>query len=102
MSKLNCVDCPFPAMARRVELCCDAATAKRSLWVHFLDHENSPVNGRKREVTMKTPLVMVLVAVVLVTVCTLAVMNKACKNSQQHPWCAPMSSLRHHIKTGHS
>jgi Tfp pilus assembly protein PilV len=51
---------------------------------------------------MKTPLVMVLVAVLLVTVGTLAVMNKACKNSQQHPWCAPMSSLRHHIKTGHS
>jgi hypothetical protein len=33
--------------------------------------------GRGREVTMKSPLVFVLVAVVLVTVGTLAVMNKA-------------------------
>jgi hypothetical protein len=36
---------------------------------------------------MKSPLVIVLVAVVLVTAGTLAVMNKACKN--QHAWCAP-------------
>jgi hypothetical protein len=51
---------------------------------------------------MKSPLVIFLVAVVLVTVGTLAVMNKACKSSQ-HSWCAPMSSvLRHHIKTEHS
>jgi hypothetical protein len=48
---------------------------------------------------MKSRLVIVLVAVVLVTVSTLAVMNKACKSSQ-HAWCAPMSSMRHHIKTG--
>src|SRR5215469_3361928 len=27
------------------------------------------------------------------------VMNKACKSSQ-HAWCAPMSTVRHHIKTG--
>ena len=57
--------------------------------------------GRGREVTMKTPLVIVLVAVVLVTVGTLAVMNKACKSSQ-HAWCAPMSTVRHHMETGHS
>jgi hypothetical protein len=44
---------------------------------------------------VKSPLVFVLVAVVLVTVGTLAVMNKACK------WCAPMSSVQHHIKIGH-
>jgi hypothetical protein len=50
---------------------------------------------------MKSPLVIVLVAVVLVTVGTLAVMNKACKSSQ-HAWCAPMSTVRHHIETGHS
>jgi len=50
-------------------------------------------------VTMKSPLVIVLVAVVLVTVSTLAVMNNACKSSQ-HAWCAPMSSMRHHIKNG--
>jgi len=48
---------------------------------------------------MKSPLVIVLVAVVLVTVSTLAVMNNACK-SGEHEWCAPMSSLRHQIKTG--
>ncbi len=59
------------------------------------------MNGRGREVTMKSPLVIVLVAVVLVTAGTLAVMNKACKSSQ-HAWCAPMSSVGHHIKTGHS
>jgi hypothetical protein len=47
---------------------------------------------------MKSPLVIVLVALVLVTVSTLAVMNKTCKSSQ-HAWCAPM---RHHIKFGHS
>ena len=55
--------------------------------------------GRGREVTMKSPLVFVLVAVVLVTVGTLAVMNKACKSSQ-HAWCAPMTTVRHDIKTG--
>jgi Tfp pilus assembly protein PilV len=48
---------------------------------------------------MKTPLVVVLVAVVLVTVSTLAIINNACKTSQ-HEWCAPMSSMRHHTKTG--
>jgi len=47
---------------------------------------------------MKSPLVIVLVAVVLVTVSTLAVMNNACKSSQ-HAWCAPMSSVRQHINT---
>jgi len=48
---------------------------------------------------MKSPLVIVLVAVVLVAVGLLAVMNKACKSSQ-HAWCAPMATVRHHIKTG--
>jgi hypothetical protein len=56
------------------------------------------VSGRGREVTMKSPLVIVLVAVVLVTVSALAIMNNACKSSQ-HAWCAP-TSMRHHIKTG--
>ena len=59
------------------------------------------MSGRGREVTMKSPLVIVLVAVVLVAISTLAVMNSACKSSQ-HAWCAPMSSVRHHIATGHS
>jgi hypothetical protein len=48
---------------------------------------------------MKSPLVIVLVAVVLVGISTLAIMNTACKSSQ-HAWCAPMSSLRHHTNTG--
>ena len=46
---------------------------------------------------MKSPLVIVLVAVVLVTVGTLAVMNNACKSSQ-HVWCAPMSTVKDHIR----
>jgi len=37
---------------------------------------------------MKNPLVIVLVAVVLGTVGTVAMMNKACKSSE-HAWCAP-------------
>jgi hypothetical protein len=48
---------------------------------------------------MKTPLVIAFVAVVLAAVSTLAIMNNACKSSQ-HAWCAPTSSMRHHIKTG--
>jgi hypothetical protein len=28
-------------------------------------------------------------------------MNNACKSSQ-HEWCAPVSTIRHHIKIGHS
>ena len=32
---------------------------------------------------------------------TLAMMNTACKSSP-HAWCAPMSSLQHHIKTERS
>ena len=47
---------------------------------------------------MKSPLVIVLVAVAVVAVGTLAVMNKACKSSQ-HAWCAP-TSMRYHIKSG--
>jgi hypothetical protein len=49
---------------------------------------------------MKTPLSIVLVAVVLVAGGSLAIMNNACK-SGHHTWCAPISSM-HHVKTGHS
>ena len=49
---------------------------------------------------MKTPLVIVLVAFVL-AFSTLAIMNNACKSSQ-HAWCAPMATVRHHVKTGQS
>ena len=77
-----------------------AATQQRQTFTvgSFLNHENSTIERPGREVTMKSPLVIVLVAVVLVTVGALAVMNKACK-STQHAWCAPMSTLRHHIRT---
>jgi hypothetical protein len=50
---------------------------------------------------MQTPLLIVLTAVVLLAVSTLAIMNNACKTTQ-HEWCAPMSAIRHHVKTGHS
>jgi len=43
---------------------------------------------------MKTPLAIVLTAVVLLTVSTLAIMNNACK-SGQHEWCVP-STIWHH------
>ena len=50
---------------------------------------------------MKTPLAIVIAAIVFGAVSTLAIMNNACKSSQ-HEWCAPVSALRHHIKTEHS
>ena len=50
---------------------------------------------------MKTPLAIILIAVVLVVVSTLAIMNNACKTGR-HEWCAPMSVLGHHKKTEHS
>jgi hypothetical protein len=46
---------------------------------------------------MKSPLIFVLTLFVLAAVSALAVVNEACK-SNQHGWCAPMSSLRHHTK----
>jgi hypothetical protein len=50
---------------------------------------------------MKTPLLIVVVAIVLVAGSTLAIMNNACKSSY-HAWCAPVSDIRHHVKIGHS
>jgi hypothetical protein len=50
---------------------------------------------------MKTPLSIVLVAVVLVAGGGLAIMNNACKSSH-HGWCAPVSDVRHLVKTRHS
>ena len=50
---------------------------------------------------MKTPLLIVIAALVLVTGSTLAIMNNACKSSH-HSWCAPASSIQHHVKIGHS
>jgi hypothetical protein len=46
---------------------------------------------------MKTPLLIVLTAVVLVIGSSLAIMNNACKSSP-HTWCAPSSDIRHHAR----
>ena len=48
---------------------------------------------------MKSLLLIVLTAVVLVAGSALAIMNNACK-SGHHAWSAPMSSIRHHGKIG--
>ncbi len=50
---------------------------------------------------MKTPLLIVVAAIVFVTGSTLAIMNNACK-SGYHSWCAPASSIQHRAKAGHS
>jgi hypothetical protein len=47
---------------------------------------------------MNSPLLVSLVVIVLVVGSTLSVMNKACK-SGYHAWCAPMSTVRHHVRT---
>jgi hypothetical protein len=58
--------------------------------------------SRSIEVAMKTPLLIVLTIAVLGGVGgTLAIMNNACK-SGHHVWCAAISEVRHHTKTGHS
>jgi hypothetical protein len=50
---------------------------------------------------MQRPLLILVTAIVLLAISTLALMNNACK-SGQHQWCAPMSTVRHHINTEHS
>jgi len=50
---------------------------------------------------MKTPLLIVVAAVVFVTGSTLAIMNSACK-SGHHSWCAPVSGFQHHVRAGRS
>jgi hypothetical protein len=47
---------------------------------------------------MNSPLLGVLIVIMLVVGSTLTIMNKACK-SGYHAWCAPMSTVRHHIKS---
>jgi len=47
---------------------------------------------------MKTALVIVLTAAVVIVGSTLTIMNKACK-SGYHTWCNPMFTARHHIMT---
>ena len=47
---------------------------------------------------MNSPLLVVLIVIVLVVGSTLSIMNKACK-SGSHAWCAPISTVHHHLKT---
>jgi hypothetical protein len=86
-----------PAFGKQKQALSFAATqragrAKTFTLSSFLKDENSVSKWSGREATMKSPLVIVLVAVVLVAVGTLTVMNNACKSSQ-HAWCAPTSSF---------
>ena len=57
--------------------------------------------GAHSEVAMKTPLLMVLGAAVLLAGSGLAIMNNACKSSQ-HAWCAPIADIRHQMKSSRS
>jgi hypothetical protein len=47
---------------------------------------------------MNSPLLVAIIVIALVVGSTLSIMNKACK-SGYHSWCAPISTVRHHIKT---
>ena len=58
-------------------------------------------SGAHSEVAMKTPLLMVLGAAVLLAGSGLAIMNNACKSSH-HSWCAPIADVRHQTKTSRS
>jgi len=57
--------------------------------------------GPDSEVAMKTPLLMVLGAAVLLAGGGLALMNNACKSSH-HSWCAPIADVRHQMKASRS
>ena len=79
-------------------------TRRCSFGVHL--HPDNAATGRargarrrQRRPRMKPSLL--IVAVVLVAGSGLAIMNNACK-SGHHTWCAPISNIRHHVKTGHS
>jgi hypothetical protein len=47
---------------------------------------------------MNSPVTAVIILIALVVGSTLSIMNKACK-SGYHAWRAPMSTVRHHMKT---
>ena len=76
----------------------------RSPWVH-LNNDNTAAEGfggpRSSEVAMKSPVLIVLIAIMLVAGSSLAIMNRACK-SNHHAWCVQVSDIRHHVKTKHS
>jgi hypothetical protein len=46
---------------------------------------------------MNSPLLVVIIVIALVAGSTLTIMNKAWK-SGYHAWCAPISTVRHHVK----
>jgi len=46
---------------------------------------------------MNSPLIAVIIVIALLVGSTLSIMNKACK-SGHHAWCAPMSTVGHHVK----
>ena len=47
---------------------------------------------------MNSPLIVSLVVIVLIDGSTLSIMNKACKSGYP-AYCAPMSTVRHHVRT---
>jgi hypothetical protein len=49
---------------------------------------------------MRIPLLIILAVVVVGAAGVLAVLNNSCKIGR-HAWCAPISSVRHHVKTEH-
>jgi hypothetical protein len=53
--------------------------------------------GPGSEVAVK--ILIVLTVLVLGAGSALALMNRSCKTSH-HSWCAPLSDIRHHTKTG--
>ena len=46
---------------------------------------------------MNTPVIAATIVIVLIVGSTLSIMNRPCK-SGYHAWCAPMSTVRHHVK----
>ena len=63
---------------------------------YYLRRYAPPVEPRC--ISAGSPLLVVLIVIMLIVGSTLSIMNKACK-SGYHAWCAPMSTVRHHVKT---
>jgi hypothetical protein len=47
---------------------------------------------------MNSPFLVVIMVIVLLVGSALSIINKACK-SGHHAWCAPMSTVQHHVRT---
>ncbi len=65
-------------------------------WPLRLRHSAEIKKGGRNE--LPHTRLAVLIMIVLIVGLTLTVMNKACK-SGYHSRCAPMSTVRHHVKT---